>query len=196
MIKDKVAERSMTQNPKTPRFYTKAKIHKEGIPGRPVISSVNCHSSEVSEYVDYHLQIIVREIPCYIKDTNDFLRNLKPITEVPENSYLVTLDVKSLYTSMRNSEGIKAVKISHENFTKKTTATKVITTFLALILTLNNFIFNSKHFLQTKGSAIGTICTPSYANILMDLFERKYVHTLIEGKSLRYFRYIRYMINS
>ena len=37
------------------------------------------------------------------------------------------------------------------NFTNKTIATKVKTTFLALILTLNKFLFNSKNFLQTKG---------------------------------------------
>ena len=46
--------------------------------------------------------------------------------------YLVTLDVKSLYTSILNFERIKPEKISHENFMKKTIATKVITTFLAL----------------------------------------------------------------
>ena len=114
MIKDKVAEGLLTQNP---RFCTKPKIHKERIPGRPVISSVNCLNSKISEYIDYHLQPIVIEIPSYIKDTSDFLLRLKPITEVPENFYLGILDVKSLYTSTLNSEGIKAVKISQENFT-------------------------------------------------------------------------------
>ena len=43
-LKDKVAEGLITQNPRTPHFYAKPKIHKEGIPRRPVISSVNCHS--------------------------------------------------------------------------------------------------------------------------------------------------------
>ena len=36
-LKNKVAEGLITQNPRTPRFYTKPKIHKEGIPGGPVI---------------------------------------------------------------------------------------------------------------------------------------------------------------
>ena len=142
------------------------------------------------EYIDYHLQPIVPEVPSYIKDTRDFLRKLKAITEVPENFYLVTLDVKSLYASIPNSEGIETVKISHENFTRKAIATKVITTFVALILTLNNFIFNLKNFLQTKGCALGIICAPSYANIFMDHFERKYIYPSIEGKSWTYFRYI------
>ena len=94
----------------------------------------------------------------------DFLRKLESIAEIPENYYLVTLDVKSLYTSISNFERIKAVKMSHENFTKETIATKVITTLLALILNLKNFIFNFKNFLQTKGCAMGTICAPSYGN--------------------------------
>ena len=75
------------------------------------------------------------------------------------------MDVKSLYTNIPNSEGIAAVKNAYDNYPKKLIATKVITTFLALILTLNNFIFNCKHYLQIKGCAIGTICSPAYANI-------------------------------
>ena len=48
-----------------PHFYLKPKVHKEGNPGRPVISSINCHTSKISEYADYHLQPIVKEILSY-----------------------------------------------------------------------------------------------------------------------------------
>ena len=58
---------------------------------------------------------------------------------------------------------------------------KVITTFLALILALSNFIFNC---------TIGNICAPSHASIFMNYFVRKYIYPLVEGKSLTYFRYI------
>ena len=75
-------------------------------------------------------------------------------------------------------------------FTKTAIAAKVITTFLALILTLNDFIFNSKHFLQIKGCAMETICAPSNADIYMDHFDRKYIYSLTEGTSSTYFRYI------
>ena len=54
--------RSLNHHPKS-----KQKLHKEGVPGRPVISSVNCHIFKISEYVDYHLQPIVREIPSMSK---------------------------------------------------------------------------------------------------------------------------------
>ena len=60
-------------------------------------------------------------------------------------------------------------------------ATNVITTFLALILTLNNLIFNSINYLQTKDCAMGTICAPSYANIFMDHFEKNLIYHLEKG---------------
>ena len=42
--------------------------------------------------------------------------------------------MKSLYTSIPILEGIKTVKLSHENFTKEIISKKAKTTFLALIL--------------------------------------------------------------
>ena len=53
---------------KTPRLYMFPKIHKEGNPGGPVVSSVNCHTSKISKFVDYHIQPLAKELPSYFKD--------------------------------------------------------------------------------------------------------------------------------
>ena len=45
-----------TENLKTPHFYLKPKLHKYGNTGRPMVSSISCHTSRISEYIDYHLQ--------------------------------------------------------------------------------------------------------------------------------------------
>ena len=43
-------------DPKAGRFYILPKIHKQGNPGRPIVSS-NSHPTErISQFVDYHLQ--------------------------------------------------------------------------------------------------------------------------------------------
>ena len=52
----------------------KLKIHKKGIPETSVITSVNCLTSKISDYVDYHLQVILKEILSLFKNTNGFLR--------------------------------------------------------------------------------------------------------------------------
>ena len=112
-------------------------------------------------------------MPSYIQGIGDFLQNINKIEKIPDNSYLVSLDVKSLYTSIPNFKRIKAAKTSLENFPRRTVATKVFTTFLLLILLLNNFKFNCKNYLQIKGCAIRTICAPANANIFMNHFEKK-----------------------
>ena len=60
------------------------------------------------------------------------------------------MDVRSLYTNIPNAEGVSAVKKTFDANSKKTTNTKVITAFLAVILTLFNFVFGGMHYLQIK----------------------------------------------
>ena len=90
LLPNKLAEGLKSINPKPPKFYISPKIHKENNPGRPVINSFNCQTSEISRFVDHHLQPLVREIPSYIKDTNDFINTINnfpvpPNTSIPNN---------------------------------------------------------------------------------------------------------------
>ena len=98
--------------------------------------------------------------------------------------------MKSLYTNIPNNEGIKAVREAYDNHPNKTVATKVIITFLSLILTLNNFVFNSINYLHIMGCAMGTICALAFANILMAQFEKQHIYPYIKNKSILYLRYI------
>ena len=109
----------------------------------------------------------MKQIHSYVKDTNDFINKMYAVKSVPENSYLVTMDVRSLYTNIPNAEAISAVKRAIDNYSKKITTTKVIKTFLGSILTLNDFVFDCIHYLQIKGWAMGRICAPAYENIFM-----------------------------
>ena len=116
----------------------------------------------------------------------NFLDKMKDINKVPEETYLVTMDG---HTNIWNSDSIAAVKRVLNKETNKTVATKVITTFLPPVLTLNDFIFNCKNYCQIKGYAMGTICAPSHANIFMDELERKYVYSFINNMSMLYLWY-------
>ena len=64
------------------------------------------------------------------------------------NSYLASLDIKTLYRSNPNAKDINALKKSLKNYPKRTVATNIITTLLALILALNSFILNATNYLQ------------------------------------------------
>ena len=45
---------------KQPQFHILPKIHKSNIPGRPVVSSVECHTSKISKFVDRYLKTTLR----------------------------------------------------------------------------------------------------------------------------------------
>ena len=184
----KIADGPKVANPKTPKFYISPKIDKSNNPGRPVIISIECHT-EISRFVDHRLHPMVKQIPSNIKNTNHFINKVNNFS-VPVSSILVTMDVRSLYMSIPNNEGIAATKKRYDSYIHKTIPTKIITIFLALIPTLNNFVFNSKFYLQIKGCVMGTICAPAYANIFMAEFEQKYVNPLIKDKSILFLCYL------
>ena len=114
----------------------------------------------------YHFQLIVKKIVSYVQEIADFLRKINH-----NCAFLVSLDVKSLCTNILNTEGIKLVKTSLENYSKQTALTKVITTFLALTLRLNKFLFNYKNYLKIKGYTMEAVCGPLFASIIMDHFQ-------------------------
>ena len=69
------------------------KIHKINNPGRPIVCPIGYHSTNISKFVDYHLQPIVKNIPSYVQDSNDFLNKIDTAKNIPANCLLVTMDV-------------------------------------------------------------------------------------------------------
>ena len=79
LINDNTANGLKNPSPRTLQFYISPKIHKEGNPGRPVVSSINCPTANISKFVDYHLQPVVKQITSYVKDTNDFINKINAV---------------------------------------------------------------------------------------------------------------------
>ena len=151
MISAKVTGGLKVHNPKTGKFSLLPKVHKAGNPGRQIISSVECHSSHISKYVDYHLQPKVVKLKSFTKDSTDTVNKISNIKDVvTKEDIFVIMDVRSLYTNIPNEEGIQTVGDTL-NSSASRIATRIVTTFLFFILTLNNFVFNGINYLQTKG---------------------------------------------
>ena len=130
LITEKLAKQLEPSESRTPEFYLLPKIHKKNTPGRPVISSSGCHTEKISAYADQYLLPAAKALPSHIKDTDDFIDNMKRIGKVNENDILVTLDVSSLYTNICNEEGIEAIK--HNN-TLTSTLTKPVINMISTL---------------------------------------------------------------
>ena len=164
------------------------KIHKKDNPGRPAVSSVNCHTSSIFYICRLPLGAYCKRYTILCSRHQRFSDKIKSC-QTHTKSKLTSLS-KTLYTNIPNNEGIKAVREACDKHPSKSVSTKVIITFLSLILTLNDFIFNCCHYLQVMGRAMGTICAPAYANIFMPQFEAKHIHPYIQGKALLFLRHI------
>ena len=135
------------------------------------------------------MQPEVKSLKSYVKDTKDFIKKIEAIDYVSDDSYLVSLDVRSLYTNIPHKERIETVKQKFKK-SKPSISIKVILTFLKLIFTLNNFVFNVINYLQQKGRAMGTKCAPSYAIIFIGWFEEKFIFPLLTNLSDFFLRFI------
>ena len=95
LITEKNFEHLAPDNCTEARFYMLPKIHKKGVPGRPICSSVNHPTSRISKLVDEHIKEYVPETKSYIRDTQDFIKKIKSLGPIPEGAILCTLDVSS-----------------------------------------------------------------------------------------------------
>ncbi|CAJ0957757.1 unnamed protein product, partial [Ranitomeya imitator] len=180
IIDTKLGDFLVKQHPVIPVFYTLPKIHKHPLkpPGRPIVASSESLLSPLAMTLEKILSPLVPGIRSYLKDTTDFLTSLKNIGRLPMNCLLVSMDVNSLYTSIRHQDGIESVRsflASHTNFSNQ--QQKFCKDLLTLVLTRNFFIFEDQFFIQKKGTAMGSNVAPPYANIFMDHFELTYVYT-------------------
>lgn len=166
-----------------------AKALKVSPSGRPIVSGIGTMTEFISGYVDSILQPLLPRIPSFIKDTTHFLQTLQDLEKLAENTLLVTMAVSSLYSNILHVEGVQACEDfsrkcgSEENFLRD------ICSIIRFILSHNHFEFNSRHFFQIQGTAVGTTVAPSYANVFMDAIEQK----LLSGYHLKPDHYCRYI---
>ena len=111
----------MKEGTHTPSFYGLPKIHKDFhsfSPLRTICSGFNSCTVKISEFVDVFLKPAAQQNPSYIRDTSHFVHkignDLAPKT-TPNKTFLVTMDVSSLYPNIDHNEGISANENTHSS---------------------------------------------------------------------------------
>ena len=159
------------------------------MPGRPVISNFGTPTEKISEFLDTQLKPIMQKSWSYIKDSGDFIRKIKNLTDISEGAILVTADVVSLYPSIPHQAGLEALKKVLDERENKFISTDDIVKMAEFVLKNNYFQFNDKVKQQISGTAIGTKFAPTYACVFMDQVETDFLRAQ-EKVPLVWFRYI------
>ena len=125
---------------------------------RPIVSSCDSAMENISQFIDYWLQPIMKSLPSYLKDALQRINELKEISVEPD-TILVTVDVKSLYTCIPHDEGIAACKEAL-NSTLKSNPERpdisILICLLKIVLKNNTFEFDNEFYKQLQGTAMGT----------------------------------------
>ena len=142
----------------------------------------------------YHhslIQLIAKSQKSYLKDTTDFV-NFIERRNLPEDAFRVSLDVASLCTNIPQEEGINTVCKAYQTFCGENTPIPTQSSEESLNLFFKrtrSFEFNSKNYLQTHGTPMGTKTAVTFANIFMSAVETEILN-LRKAKPLEWKRYI------
>ena len=92
---------------------------------------------------------------------------------------IITSKAKKLFTFLLSilnipyNEGINACQhfLDTRNHNTSTVRTETLCDLIRMILTMDNFSFNDKHYPQVHGTAMGTRMAPSHSNLFRAKFE-------------------------
>ena len=187
------AKNLIVTTPATSRFYLLPKIHKPGNPGRPIVSACNCPTENIAAFLDEVMSPLVTNLASYVKDTNHALEIVNSFNfnnSNPDQRFLFTMDVKSLYTVIPNDSGLQALAYFLDKRPVLDPPTSTLTRLAELVLTLNAFSFDNQYYRQVGGVAMGSRMGPNYACLFVGYIEEHILSTYTGYIPQLYKRYI------
>ncbi len=175
------------KNSKLGSFRLLAKLHKDKLGFRPIINCIAHPTSALALLVDCILQPFVKRSASYLQDSQNLIQ-MTVSKQFPRNSKLYSCDFEGLYTNIDLKHALLSITdFINRNFSSCYISSIGFKAILNLVFNNNVFTFNKKHYKQIRGTAMGSKCGPSVANIYISLLEEKF---LVIHRPLFYVRFI------
>ncbi|CAF4263437.1 unnamed protein product, partial [Rotaria magnacalcarata] len=164
-------------------LYFNPKTHKDGIPVRPIESTIHAATTKISKFLDKILRPVF-DAKC--KDTT-IIDGASLITELSKynkkgllksTTLFCTFDIRNLYTMLPQEETLDILMTflhAHGYRKVKGISIDTIKKLASIILKDNVFAYGKKIYKQTTGGAMGSSLTLTLANILMAKWQKNIV---------------------
>ncbi|XP_067614295.1 uncharacterized protein [Eurosta solidaginis] len=165
------AERNklVTTTALAPRIYGLPKIHKPGMPLRPICSAVGSPSHGLCKYIVNILKNVTANSVYNVKNTIDFKEKINN-TPICDDETLVSFDVVSLFPSVPIQLALDVIREKWAIIKEHTKIPKQIFMEIVTFCIQDNryFKFNDKIYTQLKGLPMGSPTSPVIADIIME----------------------------
>ena len=171
----------------SPKFYGLPKIHKPGIPLRPIVSSTGTVTYSTAKELAKILKPLVGMSTHHVNNTKDFVEHLKDV-RLKQGECIISYDVTVLFTSVPIQPVVNIIqqKLANDKDLQQraTMSIKHIISLLEFCLKSTCFVFQGQYYEQVEEAAKGSSLTPIVANILMEKFETEALETAPHPQSL------------
>jgi predicted GIY-YIG superfamily endonuclease len=192
LIPDKVRTRLTPHYSKVPHIYGLPKVHKEGVPLRPIVSSRFGPLYELSRFLLPIITPYSENSKYTVKDSKDFVRILKH-NGMDNNDIMVSFDIVNLFPSVPTKLTLEIVKEKLEGDPSLSSRTYLtvegILELLEVCLNSVYFQYKDNYYSQKTGLPMGSSLSPALANIFMDWMEDRLFNSSINRPKL-WLRYV------
>ena len=164
----------------SPKYYGLPKIHKPGIPLRPIILSTGTVTYNTAKELAKILKPLVGLSSHHVHNTKDFIDHIKEVRLRP-GECITSYDVTSLFTSVPIKPVLNIIqqRLTTDQDLKNRTSMSIqhIINLLEFCLNGTSFVFQGQYYQQMEGAAMGSPLSPIVANIFMEQFEKEALET-------------------
>uniref|UniRef100_A0A5S6Q348 Reverse transcriptase domain-containing protein n=1 Tax=Trichuris muris TaxID=70415 RepID=A0A5S6Q348_TRIMR len=158
-----------------PEMFCFPKIHKVGVPLRPIVACGRGVVTELSRYLAKLLRPLTGLHPSHTINSSSFVKEVVQVDLQPED-ILVSYDVKDLFTSVPLGYTFDILFESLSKDVKLTQRTKLNPYHLSQLVKFcveegNYFHWNGSYFSQKEGAPMGSPLSPVVAEIFMEHLE-------------------------
>ena len=163
-----------TTNP--PRMFGQPKIHKPGLPMRPIVSARDTIFSELTREAARIITPLVGKSPHHLRDSVDLKDKLKDKI-IPPDFVLVSFDLVSMFTNIPQADAINIVeeKLTHDATLHERTPIKAnhVVDLIRKDLELAYFQWKGEFYAQPKGLGMGKSTSSPLSDLFMEQFEQE-----------------------
>nr|VZH95098.1 unnamed protein product [Spirometra erinaceieuropaei] len=139
------------------RFHGRPKVHKPGVPLRPIVSLRGNPTFGLSKGLYQRFRFLTKDSEWTVKSGEQFLRSIRHL-EIEPDEMMVSFDVVSLFTSIPTDLALSTIdELLQEKNDETNQRLKRTHVFELLELCLRTFfIFNNRVYEQKKGTPMGS----------------------------------------